>query len=327
MNNTRSKAIIYVALLVALVVIIPHNDTTAQSRLEIGFTAGPSNFLGDLGGGKGKGKAFLKDNMIPLTRLMAGFHVGYFVLPFLNFELQFSTGRLEGADSLIKDKGGFELSRKQRDQHFRSPLKEVYLAAKFYPTTLLFEYDPESLTSRLRPYLIAGIGMFNFNPQGQYIANDGTTTWVDLKPLRTEGQGMPSHPNKKEYNLTQINIPYGFGIKYFLSQHTSLSFELVNRKTFTDYIDDVSTSYINNNDFNTYFGPGTTQAAIAAQMANKNAYNNGGVYRISYGPGSKRGTSSNLDSYYSSMLKLNIRLRAKDEPRLLRGSQFSCPRF
>jgi hypothetical protein len=317
----------YVALLVALVLIIPHNNTTAQSRLEIGFTAGSCNFLGDLGGGEGKGKAFFKDNVIPLTRLTAGFHVGYFVLPFLNFELQFSTGRLEGADSLIKDKGGLELSRKQRDQHFRSPLKEVYLAAKFYPTTLLFEYDPERLTSRLRPYLIAGIGMFNFNPQGQYIADDGTTTWVDLKPLRTEGQGMPSYPNKKEYKLTQINIPYGFGIKYFLSQHTSLSFELINRKTFTDYIDDVSTSYISNNDFNTYFGAGTTQAAIAAQMANKNAYNNGGVYRTSYEPGSKRGSSSNLDTYYSSVLKLNIRLRAKDDPRPPLGSQFSCPRF
>ena len=327
MNTTRFKEIVKNAMLVILVGIIISNNTSAQSRFEFGFTVGPSNFLGDLGGGKGKGQPFIKDNMIPLTRLMAGAHVGYFVLPYLNFEMQFSIGRLEGADSLIKDKGGFELARKERDQHFRSPLKEVYLAAKFYPTTLLFDYDPESFTSRLRPYFIAGIGMFSFNPQGQYIANDGTKTWVDLRPLRTEGQGTPNHPNKEEYKLTEINIPYGFGIKYFLSPHASLSFELVNRKTFTDYIDDVSTSYIDNNDFSTFFGPGTTQAAIAAQMANKNAYNNGGVYRTSYGPGSKRGTPSNMDSYYSSMLKLNIRLRSKDEPMLLRGSQFACPRF
>lgn len=327
MNSKQFRTLINCTLLVLFFSIIQQNNATAQSRFEFGFTAGPSNFLGDLGGGKGKGKPFIKDNMIPLTRLMAGFHVGYFVLPFLNFELQFSIGRLEGADSLIKNKGGFELARKNRDQHFRSPLNEAYLAAKFYPTTLLFNYDPESLTSRLRPYLIAGVGVFNFNPQGQYIASNGTATWVDLKPLRTEGQGMPSHPNKKEYKLTQINIPYGFGIKYFLSQHAALSFEIVNRKTFTDYIDDVSTSYIDNADFSTFFGPGTTQALIAAQMANKNAYNNGGVYRTSYGPGSKRGTSSNVDSYYSSMLKLNIRLRAKDEPRLLRGSQFACPKF
>jgi hypothetical protein len=327
MNTTGIKALINSALLGILVTIALPNNSSAQSRLEFGFTAGPSNFLGDLGGGKGKGQPFIKDNMIPLTRLMLGAHVGYFVLPYLNFEMQFSIGRLEGADSLIKDKGGFELARKERDQHFRSPLKEVYLAAKFYPTTLLLNYDPESLTSRLRPYFILGIGMFNFNPQGQYIANDGTRTWVDLRPLRTEGQGMLNHPNKEEYKLTEINIPYGFGIKYFLSQHASLSFEFVNRKTFTDYIDDVSTSYIDNRDFSTHFGVGTTVASIAAQMANKNAYNNGGVYRISYGPGSKRGTSSNMDSYYSSMLKLNIRLRSKDEPKLLRSSQFACPRF
>ena len=98
--------------------------------------------------------------------------MGYYVLPFLNFELQFSIGRLEGADSLIKNKGGFEIARKDRAQHFRSPLKEAYLAAKFYPTTLLFDYDPESLTSRVRPYFIVGIGMFQFNPQGQYIASN-----------------------------------------------------------------------------------------------------------------------------------------------------------
>ena len=307
--------------------VVLSKNASAQSNFEYGFTAGTSNFLGDLGGGKGKGQPFLKDNMIPLTRLMGGFHVGYFVLPFLNFELQFSIGRLEGADSLINDKGGFELARKERDQHFRSPLKEAYLVAKFYPTTLLFEYDPESLMSRLRPYFIVGVGMFQFNPQGQYIANDGTATWVDLKPLRTEGQGMASHPNRAEYKLTQINIPYGIGFKYFLSQYTSLSLEIVNRKTFTDYIDDVSTTYINNNDFYAHFGAGSTQALIASQMANKNAYNNGGVYRTSYGPGSKRGTASNMDSYYSTMLKLNIRLRRSDEPRLIRGGQFACPRF
>ena len=327
MNNTHFKTLSICLFLVVLAFCLHPKNLSAQSRLEYGFSLGPSNFLGDLGGGSGKGQAFLKDNMIPLTRLMGGFHVGYYVLPFLNFELQFSLGRLEGADSLIKGKGGLEMARKERDQHFRSPLKEAYLAAKFYPTTLLFDYDPESITSRLRPYLIVGVGMFNFNPQGQYIATNGSKTWVDLRPLRTEGQGMPNYPNKREYNLTQINIQFGFGIKYFLSQHASLSFEIVNRKTFTDYIDDVSTSYIDNNDFNTYFGPGTTQALIAAQMANKNAFNNGGVYRTSYGPGSKRGTTSNLDSYYSSMLKLNIRLKSKDEPKLLRGSQFACPKF
>jgi hypothetical protein len=327
MNNTHFKTLRICAFLVVVAWCLQPKNASAQSRLEYGFSAGPSNFLGDLGGSNGKGQTFIKDNMIPLTRLMGGFHVGYYVLPFLNFELQFSIGRLEGADSLIKNNGGLGKARKDRDQHFRSPLKEVYLAAKFYPTTLLFDYDPESVTSRLRPYFILGVGMFKFNPQGQYIAPNGSKTWVDLKPLRTEGQGMASHPNQKEYSLTQLNIPYGFGIKYFLSQHASLSLEIVNRKTFTDYIDDVSTSYISNTDFNTYFGAGTQQALIAIQMANKNAYNNRGVFRANYSPGNKRGTPTNKDSYYSSTIKLNIRLKGKDEPKLIKGSQFSCPKF
>jgi len=325
--NKKTYKLIRIVNLITLIILTQSNVANAQSNFEYGFNVGPSNFLGDLGGGAGKGQPFLKDNMIPLTRLMGGFHLGYFVLPYLNFELQYTMGTLEGADSLIKDKGGLEIARKNRNQHFKSPLKEAYLAAKFYPTTLLFDFDPETTISRIRPYFVIGIGMFNFNPQGEFIASNGAAYWVDLKPLRTEGQGMTDYPNRKEYKLTQLNIPYGFGFKYFLSQYTSISFEFINRKTFTDYIDDVSTTYIKSEDFYKFFGATSTEAIIAEQMANKAASDNGGVYKTGYAPGNKRGNPNNTDSYYSSSIKLNIRLRDRSEPRLYRGSQFKCPKF
>ncbi len=298
---------------ISLLSILFNGPATAQhSSFELGFKYGFSNFLGDLGGNPGKGKTFIKDNMFTLTKFMSGAHLTYRVNEFISFSLSANIGKLEGADSLINGLGGYEEARKTRNQHFRSPVREALLVAEIYPTTL-FEYEPEDVYHRIRPYFVFGVGLFNFNPQAQYEAEDGTKTWVDLKPLRTEGQGMPKYADRKEYKLTQLNIPYGFGIKYFLNERFSLAFEIVNRKTFTDYIDDVSTNYISNEDFYDFFGEESPQAQMAIQMANKTAFANGGVYRPSFGIGNKRGTASNNDAYYASTLKLNIRLGRSDQ--------------
>lgn len=293
---------------VIAIIFIGFTQTKAQySKFEFGATIGPSNFLGDLGGNAGKGGFFLKDNMISLTRFMSGAYVGYRPFEFINFNLHVNYGRLEGADSLIKGNGGLEEARKARNQHFRSNVTEAYLSAEIYPTALM-EYDAEDVYHRLRPYGVIGIGVFRFNPKAQYVAPDGSTEWVALKPLRTEGQGMSKYPERKEYSLTQMNIPYGVGLKYFVTNNVALSFEIINRKTFTDYIDDVSTNYIDNNDLYAFFGQSSKQAEIAAQMANKTAFANGGAYRAGYSIGSKRGNANNNDAYYATNIKLTIRL-------------------
>ncbi|MFN6375117.1 MAG: DUF6089 family protein [Chitinophagia bacterium] len=305
--------------------IITGETKAQQSRFEYGFTYGPSNFLGDLGGNAGKGATFLKDLTPSLTHFMTGFNVAYRPFEFINIRVSVNTGKVEGADSLIKGAGGYEEARKARNQHFRSNLNEAFLAAEIYPTAF-FEYEPGDVMHKIRPYAILGIGVFNFNPQAQYVNPDGSKTWVDLKPLRTEGQGMPQFPDRKEYKLTQMNIPYGVGVKYFLNQNIALSFEIINRKTFTDYIDDVSTNYISNDDFYAFFGEGSKEADVAIQMANKTAFANGGNYRPGYGIGSKRGTPTNNDAYFASTMKISIRL-GKDEQYLnsRRGGDVKCP--
>jgi hypothetical protein len=262
--------------------------------------------------------------MVSLTKFMTGAHVTYRASEFISFSLSANIGRLEGADSLINGLGGYEEARKARNQHFRSPVREALLVTEIYPTTL-FEYDAEDVYHRIRPYFVLGVGVFNFNPQAQYEAEDGSKTWVDLKPLRTEGQGMAKYADRKEYKLTQMNIPYGFGVKYYLNQNVALAFEIVNRKTFTDYIDDVSTNYISNEDFYAHFGEESPEAKMAIQMANKTAFANGGVYRPSYGIGNKRGTASNKDAYYASTLKISIRLGRNNDYNYGRNSSVKCP--
>lgn len=323
-NCVRSYLLNAVAL--AVFACASFTGTQAQVKYEIGISAGPSNFLGDLGGNQGIGRPFIKDNNIELTRIMWGAYFEVSPANYVSFRASFNIGRLEGADSVINRKGGLENARADRDQHFRSPLTEFMITGEFYPTVFL-EQDPDDVWHKFRPYVLAGVGVFRFNPRGQYIDPNGRATWVDLKPLRTEGQGMPNYPNRKEYSLTQINLPYGIGIKYFFNERFTASLEIVNRKTFTDYIDDVSTTYVSDQDFYDYFGAGSVTADIARQMANKAAFNNGGNYLPSYEPGKKRGTATNNDAYYATVVKVGYRFGGDGERRFRNNTRCPVIRF
>jgi hypothetical protein len=171
------------------------------------------------------------------------------------------------------------------------------LLAEFYPTVFL-ENDPSDVERRLRPYVVGGIGMFHFKPQG---TDPLTKEWVDLRPLHTEGQGTSFYPGRKEYKLTAINYSLGAGVKYFLSESVNLSLELLHRTTNTDYIDDVSTTYVDEGVF--YATMSASQAALADRMANKS-----GTVGAPYSAGMKRGTSTNNDAYFSLNVKLGFRL-------------------
>ncbi|HSF44676.1 MAG TPA: hypothetical protein VLA58_01655 [Chitinophagaceae bacterium] len=293
-------------LVIALCVAGSVQHADAQLKYEIGINLGPMNFLGDLGGTQGRGQTFLKDNNYQMYRMMKGITFNLIPNEVITFRVAVNVGTLEGADSIIQGKGGLEEARRARNQHFKSSLFEAFAATEIYPTALL-EEDPSDLVHKLRPYGLLGVGVFKFNPQAQYTAPDGSKKWVDLQPLRTEGQGMSKYPEKKEYNLTQINIPYGIGIKYFISDRFNLAFEIVNRKTFTDYVDDVSTTYIADQDFYDHFGAGET-ADIARQVANMSTILTGGLNRPGYSAGDKRGTATNNDAYYATTFKLGMRL-------------------
>lgn len=282
--------------------------TESSSHIEAGITVGPSNFLGDLGGNAGKGTPFIKDNNIQMTKLTFGAFVSYHPNEFYSFRFGLNMGTLEGDDAIIKPKGGLEEARRNRNSNFRSKFTEALLLAEIYPTAFL-EYDPSDNYKRLRPYLAIGIGALKFNPQG---LDPVTNQWVNLQPLRTEGQGFAEYPGRKEYKLMSMNVPIGVGVKYFMSENVNISFEIIHRKTFTDYIDDVSTSYVDPALFYNYMP--LQQAQLAERMANKSL---GGVYDA----GDKRGTATNNDSYYTAQFKLGFRLGNNDR---LRNST-SCP--
>lgn len=294
-----------------------------KARVEVGINVGPMFFLGDLGGHSGKGTPFLKDLNIPLTKIMKGAFVVVYPNEWLGIRVAADIGKLDGYDNIIKTKGVDELWRKQRNLDFRTNIAEAYIGAEVFPLMLLNK-NHDDYKPRFRPYGVIGIGVFHFNPQGSLTDANGNTTWYYLKPLHTEGEGFPEYPNVKNYALTQINIPMGLGAKYYLSDRVNLSAEFLYRKTFTDYIDDVSKNYIDPALFDKYLSP--QNAIIARQISDKViGIVTPGVTR--YAPGTQRGNPLQNDAYFSLSLKIAVRLGSIFDNIYDRraASQMRCP--
>jgi hypothetical protein len=273
------------------------NLSFGKIRYEAGFDIGPSVFLGDLGGHRGKGTYFIKDYNFPVTKLMKGLYLSVYPADWIGFRVAGNITQLTGNDAYIKTDGRWELTRKVRDIEFRSNIQEVYGAFEIFPSVLAnmkFDYIP-----RLRYYGVIGAGWFHFNPQAPYLdPTTGKTTWVDLKPLRLEGQGII--PGRKEYNLSGLMIPMGLGLKYDVTDRWVVSAEVLHRKTFTDYIDDVSTRYADINQIAPYLTP--QQQTYARYFLGQGITNL--QFRSPYGPGRRRGNPNRNDAYFSYSIRI-----------------------
>lgn len=307
-----------------------HNKSYSQAFLfgnekvkwEAGVNFGPSFFLGDLGGNAGRGTNNLKDLNFEFTKLMKGAYITMYPNNWIGFRVAASLTYLEGDDAAINTNGVNELWRKQRNLDFRTNVWEVNGNIELFPT-MLFNTDPDN-EPRLRPYGLIGAGVFHFNPQGSLTNAQGNKTWYNLHPLRTEGQGMPEYPYSKPYNLTQFNVLYGGGLKYFVSDRVNVSMELLYRKTFTDYIDDVSKRYIDPKDFSKYLS--AADASLAYQLSDKAK---GIIFpgMTRYNAGDQRGDLKDLDTYFSVIAKVGIRLGPIYESSFARRAarQTRCP--
>jgi hypothetical protein len=162
-------------------------------------------------------------------------------------------------------------------------------------TSLTLEYNLNDISGlyNFTPYAFAGLGAFHFNP---YTFDTGANK-VYLQPLGTEGQGLSQYPDRKPYKLTQFCIPFGFGFKYAISDNLHISAEFGFRKTFTDYLDDVSSfSYADTAILRAERGP---QAADLSYRADEIP---GSRYKII----AQRGNPGKKDFYYAGLLKITF---------------------
>ena len=333
-SNSMKRRTLQVSLYALLLMIFSTNLvsaqiglTTANSRFEIGLNVGPMNFLGDLGGNRGKGTIGPKDNNVPMTNMIGGISASYYPSEWLGFRAAANIGQLEGDDRLIKQKqpaDTYEGSRKYRNLTFRSPLYEAYVGIELYPTAFLSLKNGSGLP-RFRPYGILGIGGINFKPQGLYKDAAGNESWVDLKPLRLEGQGMVE-TGVPEYSTFTYVIPMGVGIKYDITERITFGIELIHRKTGSDYIDDVSTKYIDPALFDKYLTP--AQATQAKYLANPSSfYPNSNPGYTPYRIGKKRGNPERNDSYFSSTFRLTWKIGDVYADWFRNKNSMKCPQY
>ena len=153
----------------------------------------------------------------------------------------FCIGQISGDDRLENR----DFLAKARGLHFKSNIYELSGNVEFN----FLPYELGNPRYKWTPYLFSGLSMFYFNPQ----AENANGEWVDLQPLN----GRPGNyliSRQKKYRLAQFAIPIGGGLKFSLNKVSNIIIEYSFRKTFTDYLDDVSTTYPGENVLRPEFG-------------------------------------------------------------------------
>jgi len=227
-------------------------STTSRARNKYEWIGGigPSNFLGELGGSDHIGTHFIRDFDFKSTRYCLNAGLRYKSGPFFGYKGMLTIAMVSGDDALTN-----ENIRHNRNLSFRSPIVELSGQVEFY---FLREksgtmYKISGLTSKkkkknITAYIFAGVGAFWFMPQAKY-----NGTWYDLRKLHTEGQGLPGGPS--QYSNFNVCIPIGIGVRKTINKRWSIGAELSFRKTFTDYIDDVSGKYYDKTKLAAAYGP------------------------------------------------------------------------
>lgn len=262
---------------------------------EVGFSGGVMNALTDLGGKKGPGKNFVKDLRWKTARPSYGVYVLAMYKNAIAGRIEGTFGQVVGYDSILRKVASTTTGRYDRNLSFSSKIAEVQLALEIHP--LFFKDYGDDDPPRLSPYAVIGAGYFSFNPQAKLNGQ-----WFDLAPLHLEGQGFAEYPDRKPYDLKQLNLLGGLGLKYEISPSLNARIEFIHRKLFTDYLDDVSTDYINPALFYNYLTP--TQAGIAQQLY----FRRNEVNASDVGPskGDQRGNAKNNDAYFTIQAKIGL---------------------
>ncbi len=265
------KQYFYSYILVVLVLTGLALPSRAQAQeWDYGVWAGFSNYFGDLNTrtsfeymGPGGG-AFARYNMGTRFAWKNGFNYG----------------SVSYADEASPDP-----FQRARNLSFKSNILEITSQIEIN----FFRYEPRKDRFKFTPYLTFGISGFYFNPKAEL---DGE--WIALQPVGTEGQNDPDS-GKKPYSRFNFAIPVGGGFKYSFHPSWTLGVEIGVRKTFTDYLDDVSDVYPAN----------VYSFAVSRNVAEALSDRSGEVGEPIGVPGKQRGMDTKPDSFMFFGLSLS----------------------
>ncbi len=243
-----------------------------HAQWHVNLFGGFSNYYGDL-----QSKAFTVNQ----AKAAFGLGVQYDLTPQFALLSGFNYGNVGASDAYNKP------SLRTRNLSFQSNIFEWNILGEY----TLFDLEDKWVS----PYVFAGLAVYHFNPY----AFDTLGNKIYLKPLSTEGEGLSQYPASKPYSLTQLAIPFGGGIKFRVTDKVVVAYEIGFRKLFTDYLDDVSSRYIDPAILLAAKGP------TALEMAYRGGEVKGGDPAYPQ-TGSLRGSAKYKDWYYFSGIKVSI---------------------
>lgn len=263
-------------------------------------------FFGDLGGSKGAGRSNFTDLDLATVRYNVSLGLRYNLSNGMALRFDAVQGRLYGNDAYSQER-----DRYHRNLSFRTDITELSVSAEIISLNFAGRLSNKIHTAQL--YSFVGIGLLHFNPKGYYRG-----TWYDLQPLGTEGQGLI--PGRDFYSLNALVIPMGIGYRMNISRTTLIGVELSMRKSFTDYIDDVSGGNVDKELLLQERGE------VAAAMSERNNFGDGSQR-------TSRGSSATNDNY--AFLQFTVsqgfgRVRSKNNSgfnHLKFSHVLDCPKF
>ena len=256
------KSILLLCLLISVI------NLKAQ-YFEVGAMTGASNYIGDL-----SGQQLSTENFHGLL----GIFGRYNATKYLSIKSTLLKGSISGSDDRARS-----AELRERNLSFRSDILE-------FAVTSEVNFTPYNIRDQKTgvPYFFTGLAVTHFNPQAQMRG-----AWYNLQPLKTEG---------KSYKRTTVAIPFGLGVKFNVSYKLNFGLEVGARRTFTDYLDDVSSYYP---DIIELRRNAPTTAALAyrtPELTGEFGENPKGV---------DRGNSGNNDWYFFGGLTVSVNLTDK----------------
>jgi Domain of unknown function (DUF6089) len=241
---------------------------------------GTANYQGDL-----QAKQFTMDQ----SGGFFGVSIGYEITNKIGIRGGLGFGHISATDA--KSKKAANLAR---NLNFSNNIMELHTALEYH---FLDIYE-----RRFTPYVFGGIALYKHNPY----TTSTTGRKVFLKPLSTEGQGLLAYPDRKAYKLTQLSLPLGGGIKFNVSGIVRIGLEVGFRKTFTDYLDDVSDKYPDELKLLSERGQESVDFSYRGdELAGGNP-----LFPVET---LQRGSPKNKDNYYFTNITIGIRLLGEGE--------------
>ncbi len=244
------KSLLTVSLLFTILSgIIAQTDYGTVQEGELGFTAGIAHYFGDL------------NTRARLNRFKPALGI-FYRKQFNNYlAMRVSAHYAQLGYSDIYSKNSYQNTR---NLSFNTDILEFAVHGDFN----FFKFVPGDADFSFTPYVTIGLGVFSYNP---YAYLNGKK--VFLRPLGTEGQntGYVGADGKvrKPYGSMAVCVPIGLGIKYSISKSLNLSVQIAQRLTTTDYIDDVSMTYVGIDKFPPINGQPSTAGILQDRSAEK----------------------------------------------------------